>query len=210
MKITRIEKKSKTRYTVDVDGSYYYIFDEEILSRNGIQVGSEVDEALLDRLKAEAEERRARERALYLLSYRDHSRKELYDKLCKNVSARVAAKTVARLEEAGLLSDETYARKLAEYYLTQKNWSVRKAVFEMARKGVDRETAEAALYECEVDPKEQIRNLIEQKYYRSLGDFKGNQKVIAALMRLGFQYGDIKAVISEYDEEEEEDQWQYE
>lgn len=210
MKITKIERKSKTRYTVEVDGSYYDILDEEILAKNGIRVGLEVDQALLEKMKRQAQVRRARERALYLLSYRDHSAKELYDKLCKNVSPAVAAKTVARMEEMGLLNDEEYARKLSQYYLNQKNWSVRKALFEMGRKGLDRETAQAALDECQVDPVEQITRLIQRKYSRFLGDFKGNQKVIAALARLGFQYSDIKTAISEYDDKEEEAQWQYE
>ena len=73
MKITKIELKSGTRYTVDVDGAYFYIFDLEILQNNGLYVGKEVDESFLLELKQQAEERKARERAFYLHSYRDHS-----------------------------------------------------------------------------------------------------------------------------------------
>lgn len=209
MKITKIELKSGTRYTVDVDGAYFYIFDIEILQNNGLYVGKEVDESFLLELKQQAEERKARERAFYLLSYRDHSEKELYDKLRRNTTEEIAAKTVAKMVELHLLDDETYAEKLARYYLEQKMWSYRKSLFEMKRKGIERELAEDCLQACDVDPEEQIAKLIERKYYRTLGDPKGNQKVINALARLGFNYGDIKAVISQY-EEEEEDSWQYE
>ena len=81
MKITEIEKKSKTRYTVYVDGEYFYILDAEILTEHHVRAGMEVTEAFLEQLKAAAQLRRARERAFYLLSYRDHSEKELYQKL---------------------------------------------------------------------------------------------------------------------------------
>jgi regulatory protein len=209
LKITKIELKSGTRYTVDVDGAYFYIFDLEILQNNGLYVGKEVDESFLLELKQQAEERKARERAFYLLSYRDHSEKELYDKLRRNTTEEIAAKTVAKMVELHLLDDEAYAEKLARYYLEQKMWSYRKSLFEMKHKGIDRELAEDCLQACGVDPEEQIAKLIERKYYRTLGDPKGNQKVINALARLGFNYGDIKAVISQY-EEEEEDSWQYE
>lgn len=213
MKVTGIEKKNGTRYTLYVDGEYYYIFDIEILHANHIKAGMEVDAGLLEQLREQAEVRKARERALYLISYRDHSEKELYDKLCKSVSPEVAAQTVAKMLDLGYLDDEAYAEKLARYYLEQKKWSARKSAFEMSRKGISKELAERVLQECEVSAEEQIKALIRQKYYRNLGDQKGNQKVINALARLGFQYGDIRRTIDEYLEENdlgEQEEWQYE
>jgi regulatory protein len=213
MKITGIEKKSGTRYTVYVDEEYFYIFDAEILTEFRVKTGMEVDEAFLEELKRQADVRRARERAFYLLSYRDHSEKELYDKLRRNVPDEIAAQTVAKMVDLGLLDDGSYARKLAEYYLTQKRWSFRKSLFELKRKGIDEEAAAQALSDCGISAKEQIRELIEQKYYRYLGDQKGSQKVLNALARLGFSYSDSRAAMSEYLEElelGEEDEWQYE
>jgi regulatory protein len=213
MKITGIEKKSGTRYTLYVDGEYFYIFDLEILADYHVKEGMEVDDSFLQELKWKADERKAKERAFYLLSYRDHSEKELYDKLCKNVCAEIAAKTVAKMVELGLLNDENYAQKLARYYLEQKHWSYRKSLFEMKHKGISGELAEDALQSCEVSAYDQIMALVEQKYYRYLGDQKGNQKVMNALARLGFSYGDIRSVIQDYLEENdlgEEEEWQYE
>lgn len=209
MKITNIERKSGSRYTVDIDGEYFYIFDLEIIRQNDLRVGKEVEEALLEDLKYQAELRKTRERAFYLLSYRDHSEKELYDKLCKNARPEIAAAIVAKMLDLKLLDDERYAQKLAEYYLCSKRWSYRKSLFELRKKGIASELAEQVLEALAVDPIEQISYLIDHKYYRYLGDFKGNQKVIHALARLGFQYDDIKTAISEYEVEDEE-QWQYE
>lgn len=198
MKITKIEKKSGTRYTVDVDGEYFYIFDIEILTRNQIRVGTEVDEKLLKKLRCQAEVRKAKERAFHLLSYRDHSEQELFDKLCKTTSPKIAAFTVAKMKELHLIDNEQYAQKLARYFLTEKCWGFRKCIFEMKRKGIESDLAEEALTACGIDPLEQIAKWIEQKYIRRLGDFKGNQKVIQALIRQGFEYDDIKTVVNEY------------
>lgn len=211
MRVTGIEKKSGTRYTLYIDGEYYYIFDIEILNDNHIKDGMEIDESLLEQMRIRAETRKARERAFYLISYRDHSEKELYDKLCKSVRPEIASSTIAKMLELGYLNDEAFARKTAQYYMEQKNWSFRKSMFELSRKGISGELAEQVLNECDITAADQLDELIRKKYYRNLGDKKGNLKVIAALARLGFQYGDIRQAIDNYLEEDgDQEEWQYE
>ena len=97
MEITEITPAKGTRYTVSVDGEYWYILDEEIIAANQLQPGVQVTSELLDRLKEQAERRKAKERALYLLSYRDHSRGELVEKLCKSVSLEIAEETAEQI-----------------------------------------------------------------------------------------------------------------
>ena len=202
MKITGIEKSKGDRYTVFVDGEYWYILVAEIIVFNHIKVGKEVDEDFLSDIKMQAEQRKARERAYYLLEHRDHSKKELYDKLLKSVSPQVAAQTVKLMEEQGFLDDEAYAQKLLDYYMSTKNWGARRAYCEMLKKGIDKEIASAALEEIKVDYVEKILGVIEKKYYYCLDDYKSQQKAIAALLRLGFSYDDIKLAISIYKERE--------
>ena len=69
MEITGISRLKGTRYRVEVE--YWNILDAEILSSFGFQPGTQVDEETLLRALGEAERRRARERAFYLLSGRD-------------------------------------------------------------------------------------------------------------------------------------------
>ncbi|MDF2566592.1 MAG: hypothetical protein K0R90_48, partial [Oscillospiraceae bacterium] len=159
MKITDIEKNKGTRYTIYVDEEYWYILDIEVISSNGLKVGMECDEEFLQELKRQADVRKARERALYLLSYRDHSKKELIDKLCKSVDEDVAEKTADRMEELGFLDDEKYADKLARDLLERKKLGERRAGFEMRKKGLEKELIESVLeqYRDEIDPTEQIR-----------------------------------------------------
>ena len=51
------------------------------------------------------------------------------------------------------------------------------------------------------DPKEQIRQLVRQKYARSLSDDKGVRRTIAGLARKGFSFSDIKTVLRELADE---------
>lgn len=195
MKITDVVKAKGERYTVYVDDEYFYIFDIEIIMQNGISIGVEVDEDDLDFYKSQAEKRTARERAYYLLGYRDHSKKELYDKLIKNARPEIATQIIDMVAEQGLLDDEKYAGKLARYYLASKKWGSRRVMQEMFKRGIDKEIAINAIDECDIDPIPQIIAIIEKKYYDLFEDYKAKQKAIAGLMRLGFDYDEIKHAI---------------
>ena len=198
MKITGVEKKQGTRYTVFVDDEYWYILDIELIAANGIREGLCCDEAFLEDVRQQAERRKAKERALYLLEYRDHTRKELVDKLKRSVSAEIAEETADRMEELGFLDDERYAESMAAWLLHTKRLGKRAALFKMQQKGFSRAVAEEALRLNDCDPKEALRELLEQRYARYLTDQKGVQKVTNALARLGHSYADIKEVIREY------------
>ncbi len=204
MKITDIVKAKSTRYTVYVDDEYWYILDLEIIMQNHLKVGMEVDEDILDDILSQAERRKARERAYYLLGYRDHSKQELYDKLLKSARPEIALDIVQMVEEQGLINDEVYAAKLAKYFLQQKKWGARRVLLEMHKKGIDKEMAQIAIDECDVDVVLQIKTIIGKKYYDCLEDYKGKQKMIAGLMRLGFSYDDIKRAIDIYNQDNDE------
>ena len=169
-----------------------------MIAINGIREGLECDEDFLEDVLLQAERRKARERAFYLLEYRDHTRKELVDKLRRSVSAEIAEETADRMEELGLLDDERYAEQVATFLLEQKKLGKRAALFKMQQKGFARDVAEEAIRLAYVDPREQLRDLIERRYARYLTDQKGVQKVTNALVRLGHNYADIKEIIREY------------
>lgn len=197
MKITSITKKNGTRWQIEVDDEYWAILDAEIIVNQHLKVGVELTEERMEEILRAADFRRARERALYLLDYRDHSRGEIVEKLSRNVDRVIAEEVADKLCELGLIDDGTYAKKLARHFLLTKKYGARRAEFEMRRKGIDGRLAAEAV--AEVEPEEDLlEELALKKYGRYLEDDpdgKGRDKAIRGLMRLGHGYYEAEAAV---------------
>ena len=198
MLITAIEPRRKGLSALFIDGEFAMNLDTQALLENRFDVGRDISDEDLKEMIELSNERRAKEKALWLISYRSHSKKELKDKIRRTCDDSSAEKAVERMEELGLVNDEEYARQFARKLLQQKKMARRAAMLEMSRKGIDKETAEAALDEVDVDYRENIRYIIEKKY-RDIGDEKIKRRAVAALQRLGYGWDDIRAVLNEYE-----------
>ena len=198
MLITAIEPRRKGLSALFIDGEFAMNLDTQALLENRFDVGRDISDEDLKEMIELSNERRAKEKALWLISYRSHSKKELKDKIRRTCDDTSAEKAVERMEELGLVNDEEYARQFARKLLLQKKMARRAAMLEMNRKGIDKETAEAALDEVDVDYRENIRYIIEKKY-RDIGDEKIKRRAVAALQRLGYGWDDIRAVLNEYE-----------
>lgn len=197
MKITSITKKNGTRWQIEVDDEYWAILDAEIIVNQHLKVGSELTEERMEEILRAADFRRARERALYLLDYRDHSRGEIVEKLSRNVDRVIAEEVADKLCELGLIDDGAYAKKLARHFLLTKKYGARRAEFEMRRKGIDGRLAAEAVAEVEPD-EDLLEELALKKYGRYLEDDpdgKGRDKAIRGLMRLGHGYYEAEAAV---------------
>ena len=202
MKVTEIRPRRKGLSALFIDGEFAMALDTQTLLEQRIDVGKELDDEQLHELIVLSNERRAKEKALWLLTYRAHSKKELEDKLRRTCDADAADTAVTRMEELGLINDGAYAESCARRLLLDKKMTRRAALYELTRKGIDKETAEAVLEEIDVDYRENIRSIIEKKY-RDIRDEKVRRRAVAALQRLGYGWEDIKAVLETYDTQDE-------
>ena len=201
MRITDLKPVRKSLSLVYIDGEYAMKLDTATLAENGITAGYVLDDDELKELIEKSEYRRAKEKALYLISGRDYSKKQLMDKIKKDSSEETAEEVCERMEELGLVNDENYARRLAHDLIYLKKLSVRGAKYKLMEKGIDRELCEEILEEFDVDPVEQLVELIERKYADKLDDEKGRRRTVAALQRLGYSWGDIKSALAEFEED---------
>lgn len=203
MEITAIEPRRKRLSQLYLDGEAAVKVDTETILKAGWKPGMEISDEELHELLQESEARRAKEKALYLLEYRSHSKKELADKISRTTSREAAEAAVERMEELGLINDESYARQLAEYLMERKGYGVRRARQELLQKGIDRELIEELLEELAPDPEEKLREIVKRKYQNQLKDEKGYRRTVAALQRLGYGWEDIKTVLAEFRDDEE-------
>ncbi len=201
MLITAIEPRKKAMSALYIDGEFVMNLDTQTLIENRFDVGREIDDDELHGIIALSNERRAKEKALWLISYRDHSKKELKDKIKRTCDEESAEKAVERMEELGLVNDESFAERYARKLLFTKHMSKRAAVYELAQKGIEKELASEILDEITVDSHEQIRAVIERKY-KNINDEKIKRRAVAALQRLGYGWDEIRAVFEEYTEED--------
>lgn len=201
MLITAIEPRRKAMSALYIDGEFVMNLDTRTLIENRFDVGREIDDDDLHEIINLSNERRAKEKALWLISYRDHSKKELTDKIKRTCDEESAEKAVERMEELGLVNDRVFAERYARKLLFTKHMSKTAASYELARKGIDRELVDEILDSIDVDEREQIREVIEKKY-RNISDEKIKRRAFSALQRLGYRFDDIRAVLEEYTEED--------
>ncbi len=142
---------------------------------------------------------------LRLLSYRDHSRKELTAKLVqKNHKREYAENAVTKLEEYGYVNDERFAQSFAQSLYERKGLNVNAIKSELYRKGISREIADNATETLDIDPVLSIIDLLNTKFSRKISDEKGVKRTYASLQRLGYRWSDIKTAFRRLEIETED------
>ena len=197
--ITGREKTKRGRYSVFVAGDFLWSLDGETLLKSRVRPGAVLEYAYLEEVKAQSDAVGCREKALTLLGQRAYARGELVERLCRDWPRPTARQVVAQLEEAGLVSDGDYAFRLADELYRYKHLSRRFIELELQKRGIDPALCREVLDAGGFDDGASIRALLEQKYAARLGDRAQRQKVLAALARRGFGYGDCRAAMEEYD-----------
>ncbi|MBC8570894.1 regulatory protein RecX [Zongyangia hominis] len=206
MLITAIEPFKGSKYNIFVEGEYALTADIEIILELRLRAGQAVTPEDLEEIRVRCDTRRARERALYLLSFRDHSKKELSDKLRKNYDEDIVSEVVERLEGAGLLDDAAYARGRARDLIERKRYGEKRVRQELKIRGIASDIIDEVLSELKQDDREErLVSLIEAKYLGKLRGENGTARVTAALARMGYPYDEIRRALREFDADEEDE-----
>ena len=215
MKLTAKPGKGE-KIHLSLDGEYIATVNADYWFTCGIKSGSEVTPEQLEELLTESARRKMMNKALDLLSLRDYSRRELSDKLVTKAwekkeqkdmdlgSLKQQASDICdRLEELGLLNEERFARSYVDELIRRKHLSKSGLKTALIQKGVQRDIIETVLEEVDVDPVEQIRELLETKFKnRDLTDEKQKTRTVNALLRLGYWYNEIHAAMGDQLEDE--------
>ncbi len=201
MIITQIVRRRQHLCQIMLDTGDSFLLDSEYLAEKALKEQMVLESDDITRLRQESDYKRALSRSLWYIERGDVSKKALKDKLKKaGFSEEASEQAVQRMIELGLVNDREYALRLAEKLLSSCV-SKREAAQKMQLRGIDRETVKWALNEFECDASQQIKALILKKYKNKLQSGEDVKKVFAALQRKGFNYGDIKSVLKQYNEE---------
>lgn len=142
------------------------------------------------------------DRALDLLAIRSRSVVELRRKLIqKGEPVEAVDEVLERLKGQKVLDDEQFARQFARAKVTGAGASRRRIAMELGRKGVDRETADAAiddLAESEgIDLSAAIHKVAGKKWksLAKLDDQTASRRLYGFLARRGFNPDEIRSAM---------------
>ena len=201
MKITAKQGKG-TEIHISIDGEYLLKVDEDFWFSSGYVSGDEIDDGDLAAFKEAAGSRLAFNSAMFSLDMRDHSEKEIRQKLMRKFDERSVDSAVEKLIGLGLINDRRYAELLTRELFERKKYGKNRVRSELFRRGIASdivsEVIESYEEENDSDNVEKIVDIIRKKYYNKLVDEKSRQKVVAALVRLGYSFSDIRQAMREF------------
>lgn len=206
IKISNISKYKGMTYMVEIEGREEPEFiNLEIINMFSLKAGASLPLSAWEQIKGEDLYRKARERALYLLDYKDYSYIDMFNKLMNNYPEDTCYRVMDKLVEIGCINDRRYAEGLARKYVEVKKFGRYRAVREMKGKGLTNEVIDEALEPYSDGWYDRCRELTEAKYVRYLDDDKGVNRVKNALVRNGYTYDVVNEVIKDIMEEIEDE-----
>ena len=210
-KITALEaqKRNPNRVNLYLDGEFAFGLARIVAA--WLKVGDTLDEAKIHKMELDDARERALQQALLFLSYRARSESEIRKNLRKHeMPEEVIEETIARLRQDGLANDNQFARAWVENRATFRPRSRRMMAMELRQKGLDEETASAALqevddealaYEAAQKKAARFAKLEWQDYRKKLSEF---------LARRGFSYAVIAPVVTKIWNEMNKNEHHYE
>lgn len=186
---------------LSIDGEYAITTTERVWYDSPFSDNYEISEEEWRELCDTINFEKMYERALDLLELRDHSQKEILDKLVVKfgLDKKEQAKLVLeKLSENGLLDDEHFASIYADELIRRKHVSPAGLRAALSAKGIDRKISDIIIEEANIDSVESINILLDTKFKTAdLLDERQCDKVVTSLYRLGFMLSDIRDVLAE-------------
>lgn len=177
-----------------VDCEYRMTVDRDFILSSGYYENQQITDEELAELETAVNSRRAFNKAVDLLSRRDHASGELLTKLRQKGYAEGAQSAIEKLAEYGYIDDLRFAENYANELQRLKGFGKRRIEQELYKKGVSRDIISQVTDGIESDS-EEIADILEKKYGRYIDTDKGVNRAINGMMRMGYSYSQIKAAL---------------
>ncbi|MGQ9501818.1 MAG: RecX family transcriptional regulator [Anaerolineae bacterium] len=188
------QKGNKERVNVYLDGAFAFGLPA-IIAATHLRRGQTLSDAEIAALRALDEQERAYEQVLRFLGYRPRSRAEIERYLRrKRFAEETITRVMTRLQEAGYLDDEAFARFWVENRQRFRPRSRRALDVELRQKGVERDIVQEIV--GEQDDEEAAWQAVEARLLRwsTLSREQLQRKLGDFLARRGFDYETIRVV----------------
>lgn len=202
-KITSIEqqKNNKDRFNIFLDNSFAFGLDASICHKYKLKEDMQLDENYINNILKTEEKNKASNYAMYLLSKKDRTKREIIDKLKDSgFDNETIDYVLDKLEEYNYINDEAYSEKYINDKMKFSKYGANKIKAKLYSKGVDKEIISKEI--IKIDNNLELENALTlaQKKLSSIKEsdkYKIKSKLSGHLITKGFSYDIIKKVFSE-------------
>jgi regulatory protein len=196
VKVTEIKAQVKTagRYSIFIDGKYSFSLSDVALLEQHVRIGQELSKEQVDVLKQLSQDDKMFGATLRYVGIRPRSEWEMRSYLQrKHASPALVGSILNKLSKSGIIDDLAFAKAWVESRRLLRPTSKRKLQQELRAKRVSDEVIGQVLAADAADERLVLQELAVKKRGRYVDDMK----LMQYLVRQGFSYDDVKAVVQE-------------
>jgi len=186
----QVQKNDPERVNVYLDDEFAFGLSAMLVLARNLSPGQELSQHDIENLQGGESVERSYGAALNFLSYRPRSRREIADYFRrKKIDLDVVEAVVARLERAGLLDDQEFARFWVDNRQSFRPRGTRALRMELRQKGLESGVIDEALAQVgDEEDTAYATGLTRVRTYGAFDEREFSRKMIGFLQRRGFPY----------------------
>lgn len=206
MKITKLEKK-KIHYLLELDRDQTCYITEDTIVRFMLTKGKEISAEELTEIKSFAQFSYSKNLALYHLSFKARTEKEVRDYLTKHeIDGKIIPKVIQSLKDDNWINDRQYAQAIINSNQLSGDKGSYMLMQKISQKGVAKSIIQEVLQEFDMtEVAERTAEKLLKKYQGKLPARALQDKIIQGLTNKGFSYSEAKAAFDQLDNQVDEE-----
>lgn len=206
MKLTKIEKK-KRFYLVEIDGNDKLYVTEDTVVRFMMTKGMEITQEELTEIQNFAQFSYGKNLALYHLSFKKRTEKEVKDYLnSHDIDDKSIPKIIANLKEDKWIDDHAYAKQIIESNLYSGDKGAFTLKKKLTQKGIASHILDDLLAHTDFIPLAiKLADKLHKKYCNKFPQKALNDKILQTLTNKGFSYDQAKIAVQKLEIEKDEE-----
>lgn len=198
MTVTQIEYITKTKAKVYIDEVYRFLLTNREINQYDIFIGKNIDDMVLDEILNECILKKAKKKAMDLLTVRDRTENELRRSLkTSHFTEDIIKLAIAYVNQYNYLDNKRYVENYLAYRNEEKSLKMLK--YELKEKGIPETLFMEVLEAYDHNDIRNIKKILLKRYGDApVVSTPEKQKLINYLLRRGYHYTDIMDCIKDF------------
>jgi regulatory protein len=189
-----IQENNKNRCNIFIDGDFFMGVPIDLVYKNSLKVGDEVDTSLLESLASEKEYLEALSKAIDYVSKYLKTKKQVKTYLCnKGYSEKTVYAVLDKLIEYRYINDKEFAKRYIENNC--KTQGVNLLKYKLMMKGLKKDEISNIYEDANIDSKEIAKEIAIKKIKNKEITKENLSKVYRYIISKGFSYEDASYAI---------------